>query len=430
MKLKMNKKDSNILVISHTSFSSTDSMGSTLASYFNNIEQTNIYQFYIKQMNPNVYKNAHYYRQTDREALKHCFMPWSKKYQGKQIYADDESTSSTIKDYDFSGKDLKKRYKNMLFRNAVWNISFCFNKKLKKWIKESKATKILLMPGDFSFLFKLTRKISKKYKIPVYILQCESYLLKPYFLKNISYRLYRHNFKKQYYSLMKYVEHNIYLCDELTKDYQLLFPKNNHITLMKSIDYNLKITPLSNRDDIFIYAGNLGELTGRCELLIKIAIVLEDLGFSLLVFTNSYGNQIEELKKIKNVSVYPSISKDKLIQEYQKHKYMLYIENFDPFHVEDLKYAFSTKIGDILCYGCVGVVIGSKMIAGINYLSEKHAGYIIESETNIESGIRILTNLSIHDQNQYILNSRHLLKINHDLSKNSVQFQFILNKTE
>ena len=62
----MEKKDFKVLIISHTSFSTTDSMGSTLLSYFNSFKQSIINQFYIKEMTPNVFSDANYFRQTDK----------------------------------------------------------------------------------------------------------------------------------------------------------------------------------------------------------------------------------------------------------------------------------------------------------------------------------------------------------------------------
>ena len=109
----MDKNDFNILVISHTSFSSTDSMGSTLASYFSSINDEHIYQFFIKEMVPDVFPKAKYYKQTDNDALRHSLFPWKRKYQGREIKCSNTNFTTAIKNEELGGKNILKRYRNL-----------------------------------------------------------------------------------------------------------------------------------------------------------------------------------------------------------------------------------------------------------------------------------------------------------------------------
>lgn len=65
-----------VLVISHTCFSSNDSIGSTLASYFMGYDPNAVAQFYIKKMIPNMDVCNHYFMITDSGVLGKLLRSW------------------------------------------------------------------------------------------------------------------------------------------------------------------------------------------------------------------------------------------------------------------------------------------------------------------------------------------------------------------
>ena len=423
-------KDSNknILVISHTCLSQNDSMGSTLASYLSSFPQNNIYQFYIKKMAPNAFKDAHYYNWTDHEAIKNILNPLSKRFKGTPEVAFSNDAQTAKKEEITNGANWKKRSALLLLRHFAWSISIHLNKQLWSWIKNANPRAIVLMPGDFQFVFKLAHKIANKFKVPIIIMQCESYLLKPYFEKNIAYKIYRKSFKKWYLKTMRNVNASIYLCDELKTDYEKIFPSSKHITIMRpypaqcTLKYKIKRVP-----DTFIYAGNLGLATGRQDALNNLCKSLNK-STQIDIYTGTPKEQLGLLENYTNVNICGFIDSNTLAKEYLSHEYVIHVENSSAKHLVDLKYAFSTKICDIMAFGCIGVAIGSSKIAGIKYLKDNNLAIVAETPEQISEKLHSLT---IKEKHVILNNCKNVLEKNHSLLKNAELFKsIILNSAE
>lgn len=417
-----NSSDENILIISHTALSTFDSMGSTLANYLSSYSEENIFQFYLKKMTPNIFLKSHYYCWTDYEVLKNIINPFNKSHKGCEIKPNESvDVNPASKDERGTG-GWRKRGRNLFFRNILWTISFAFNKRIKEWVKSINLKAIVLMPGDFSFLFKLARKIAKKNGAPIILMQCESYLLKPNLSHGLFYLLYRNNFKINYKKTEKFVKSNIYLCQKLCDNYTSIFPNSKHITIYKPfVKPNNVDTHFTREKNSFIYAGNIGKMTGRYEILNDVCDEINKNGFVIDIYTNSTGEYLNDIINNSSVRFHPLISYNQLVNEYKKHEYVLYVENFKPNFVEDLKYGFSTKICDMLGYGCIGVTIGDSSIAGIQYLKENMIGYIFDDKEKID--LSSLKNVSDAEKQRMINRSKELLDKNHNSYKNSNSFR-------
>lgn len=407
-----------ILVISHTPFSASDSMGSTLASYFATYNPDKIAQFYIKNKTPDMPVCKNYYRVTDDEILRKFLHPFSCKV-GARV----EPAKETTKPENVSGKQVNVSKKNralgLILRNILWSSKVWCNKEFKSFVKENSPDIILLQPGDFSYMFKLATKLSKKLNIPLVIHQSESYYLKPYISKNPAYLLYRYDFKKSFEKAMRRASLCIYLCDALERDYGEFFDTPS-VTIYKSSSLIPKVAEKEfDKNNVkFIYGGNLGEAVGRCKPLEEIGKAVKENGFYIDVYTASKGAHMSALTEENGIKLHCAVSNEELQRRIQESDFIVHIENQEEKYKNDIIYAFSTKIADMLASGVCSIVYGSTEIAGIKYFSENELACVVEDKEELSSKIRELIN---NDELRcgYIKRACEYARKNHSQTENS-----------
>lgn len=410
-----------VLVISHTSFTKSNSMGSTLAACFADYPQDRLAQFYIQEMLPDIPVCKNYYKVTDRDVLRKLKSPFgapvgrviTELAQPKQA----ENTGSTSVKYE-------KRHYLLLLRNIMWGTGVWNNKKLKKWISDFAPDVILVQPGDFSFIIRYATSLAKKLNIPLVVHQSEAYYLKPYERNTPVYRLFRCDFKRAYEKMMRYASAVVYLCDALKEDYDKYFMCNSY-TIMKSTDVTPKHKEKSGGGYGFIYAGNIGEKVGRHKPLSELGRAIKSLGYHIDVYTGSTGEHLKELTEENGIVMHKAVPYSILQEKIAENDFILHMENQDRENVIDLKYAFTTKIADMLASGLCPIIYGSPEIASIRYFKDNDLGCVIEKAEDIEPSIKRL----IEDEalrNGYIERALEQAQKEHSVTKNSERMREIL----
>ena len=186
----MQDKAPKILVISHTPFAASDSMGSTLASYFGTYNPDKIAQFFIKNKEPDMPVCKNYYRVTDDEILRKLKNPFSKKVGGRIDISKEIKKREKVQEKEIK-ISKKSRALGLVLRTFLWSTKIWCTKEFKSFVREFSPDIILLQPGDFSYMFKLAVKLSKKLTIPLVIHQSEAYYIKPDVSKNPIYLFYK-----------------------------------------------------------------------------------------------------------------------------------------------------------------------------------------------------------------------------------------------
>lgn len=414
-----------ILIISHTSFTKSDSMGSTLASYFSEYDPDSIAQFYIKDMNPDIPICKRFYRVTDNEVLNKCKHPFRKGNIGEKV-----ELSTNVGEHaattDKNGKLKISRATGLIIRNFVWNISHFEQKGFNRFVDDFSPDAVLVQPGDFAFLIKLAVKISEKRNIPLIVHQCESYYLKPYFSKSPDYLVYRRQFKRVFEKMMQRASFCIYLCDALEKDYKQHFDTPS-ATLFKSTAIRPEYHEKKVQKDNFrcIYGGNLGKTVGRAEPLLEMGKAVKKCGGVIDVYTSTTGEHLRELTKENGIDLHGAVSNDELIENTKQSDFVVHIENQSEWHKIDEKYAFSTKIADMLACGRPAIIYGSTEIAGIKYFAENDLGLVIEKPPELFEKISELAG-SKEKQEYYVRRALDFARANHDPKKNSEKTKEII----
>lgn len=423
----MNENLPKVLVISHTPFAASDSMGSTLASYFGEYAPDRLAQFYIKNITPDLPVCNNFYKVTDNEILRKILHSFSQKVGTRM--------ESGIKPSESSGSAVKDKHVNkenralgLLIRNLVWSTNIWNNKRFKAWVKEFSPDLIMLQPGDFSYIFKIALKLSKKLDIPLVIHQSESYYLKPYISKSLIYKLYRYDYKKVYEKAMKRASLCIYLCEALERDYKKYFTTPS-VTVYKSTsivpEKNNKVFDKNNVK--FIYGGNLGETVGRCAPLAELGRAVKENGFYIDVYTASKGEYMRELTEDNGIRLHGAIPHVELQKRIAESDFIVHMENQKEPYKTDLKYAFTTKIADMLASGVCSIVYGSQEIAGIDYFAQNATACVIENEEEISLAIKELIENS-EKRDGYIERALNCAKMNHNPVENCKKMNQLLKE--
>lgn len=417
-----------VLVISHTAFTKEDSMGSTLAAYFKHYPSDKIAQLFIKEMKPNIPVCFSYYKITDSELFKKIIKPFKTKV-GSAIKLDEaemeNGLGASAKKQSIGG--FKHRDIALLLRNILWSTKLWYTRQFKNWVRNFSPQVILVQPGDFAYIIKLATNLSKKLGIPLVVHQSESYYLKEYEKNTLIYRTYRYNYKKAYEKMMARASECIYLCEALERDYKKHF-SDIGCTIMKATSaVNENQHSFCKETPKFIYAGNLGEPVGRCEPLLEIGRAVKKLGFKIDVYTASTGKHMKELTSENGIELHPAISYGELQQKIAESDFIVHIENQSEWHKKDLKYAFSTKIADMLASGCCSLIYGSTEIASIDYFKRYSLGCVIENEQELYERIKEL----VEDEGlreSYINNALRQASEYHNTEKNAVRTNEIIIK--
>ena len=416
-----------VLIISHTSFTKSDSMGGTLASYFSEYPAEYISQFYIKDMKPDIPVCRNYYCVTDRELLRKLCMPWTAaigkvlKYDERTIQAE---TGVGAKSSALGGK--KHRDAAMILRHLLWKTNVWRNHRFKQWLLETDPQVVLVQPGDFPFIMDLAVDISKKLQIPLVLHQSEAYYLKKFEKPTFAKRVFVHIFRKSYERMMDRVSHSVYLCEALTRDYQTYF-SSPASTIMKATDMvPVKSSRVFHPDDVrFVYGGNLSETVGRHEPLLQMGRAVQKIGFCIDVYTMTTGSHLKNFTSENGIRLHDGVSRDELQAIMQDSDFVIHVENQSEWHKQDLKYAMSTKIADMLASGCCSLIFGSEEIASIRYFKENKLGCVLEDPNLLETQIQQLIDHS-QKREQYIENALKQVKEFHNPKDNSIRMMEII----
>jgi len=411
-----------VLIISHTCFSTTNSMGKTLAAYFKKYNPEMLAQFYIQSVVPEVLSCKNYYRITDYDVLKNILIPF-KNNTGRKFAESDIVEAKAIRSKNTMEEKLikigrKKPPVFQLLRTLLWRNTLWKNKNFRGWVEEFNPDAVVLQPGDFTYMYKFAREIALFYKIPLIIHNSEAYYLKEKTTQSFLHNLYWKRFKREFERTMKLTNYCIYMCDLLKEDYDKIFDAPSKAILMSSEILPLKIKSTCNKRFIFSYAGNLGEKVGRCKPLIEIGRVLKELNLYIDVYSQTEGEHIRELSEENGIKFHGSISYEEVVTVLQNSDFVLHVENQSEFHKNDLKYAFSTKIADLLACGSCIIAYGPPEIASIKYLKDNNLACVIEKKEDILEKINNLIK-DPEEKKQYIENALKQTEIYHNGDKNA-----------
>ena len=413
------------LVLSNECFSRNTSNGRTLGNFFLGWPKECLAQFFLSG-SPDDYYCEHYFQVSDRQALNAIL---GKKNCGSSVELQQEQSKNA------SARPAQKLHRNahtMLIREAVWASRFWEKSGFWQWVSEFSPDIVLLQAGDCAFMFRLALRIAKKLSAKLVIYNTEGYYFKDfdYFrasgIAHYAYPVFRCLLRKAVQQGYRAADYAIFNCDALQDDFCREFPLKSKV-IYTATDLLTEITE-KELCSTFVasYAGNLG--VGRSRTLIDVANCLRQISQDIRL--DVYGTVPDAetqmlLNNCENICFHGSISYEEVKQVIQKSDLIIHVESFDPFYVEDLKYAFSTKIADALASNRCFLMYGPDSSAEFSYLQNNSAAYVIGSQAALIETMRILVQ-DPEKRNKYCANALALVKKNHDRDTSVAVFQKIL----
>lgn len=415
-----------VLVISHNPVSSNNNMGKTMLSLFSCFTEEELCQFYIYPTFPDVRKCTSYYRITDKEALKNIVFG---KDIGREIQTEEISFCNNKLFENAGDEKLYRNIKNKLpfrmsLRDVMWKCAHWFGKRLRKWIEKQKPTCIFFAPGDAKFIYEITLKIAKKYKLPIITYICDDYYFVEKtkgFLKKIQVNSLRKEIKK----IIEHTANGICICDEIKDRYTKHFSLPC-TTIMTGASFEISDIKSLYRSDFhdplsMVYLGNI-----RCKRyvsLIQIGKVLEEITresgkrYKLKIYTPEKEDEIlKPLKEISTIQLCGFVSGQDYLNVLCSAEILVHTESFDPEMIDLVKSSISTKIADSLASGRKIFAYGAEEVASIKYLKSTGGAYVSTSSSTLKEIIIKAFQDTDDDVIRCALNAAN---INHNARKNS-----------
>lgn len=414
-----------VLVISNECFSKTSSNGRTLGNFFVGWPKEALAQFFLSGQ-PDYDYCENYYQVSDYQALNALFR---KKDIGgvvlKTKLKEKEKRSAA------SEKKTKRNALTMLVRDFIWKISPWKSKGYWKWVKHFNPDIVLMQAGDCAFMYELAVETSKKMESKLIIYNSEGYYFKnfDYFrghgIAHILYPFFLIGLKKSLRKAYEKAYCVIYICDELKESYEKEFSGYAETVFTGSdVKYADK-----EKENIFfttVYCGNLG--IKRHESLIDIANVLQSISKDLYVDVYGGTNDIqviEALNNCKGIRFHGLVPYEEVKGILRNSDLILYVESFDMFYQEDVKFGFSTKIADSLSSGNCFLLYSPEHFACHQYLKNNDAAYTASTRDQLKTILKELVN-NPKARVRYQAKALELARKNHDILKNNEKFQSIL----
>lgn len=410
-----------LLVISNTAMNKSTANGRTLENLLYGFEPDELAQFYIKEC-PDFSFCENYYNISDNIALNSVVKPFFRNNIRGKVLPPSENTEN-IKSLTQPSKKIVKSCKNKYIRSVIWSMRRWWTADFEKFLDEFSPEAVLLYAGDAPFMYDIAMSIAKKRKIPLYMYNCENYVLKEIMYASakkysIWHILLKHRLKSRYSRVMKEVKYCFYITEYLENKYQAAYPhpdKSHAIyTAANMEDYrNEHIEP---NNFTLLYCGNLG--IGRPAALLSLANTLYsvDSTAKLRIFGNFLDKKSEDmLVKCPNVEFGGRIPYEQVLEETKKCSMVIHCEN--PERVKNLECGFSTKLADCLSCGIPMLVYAIRDYPFVQYLERYNAAHIAENEEELK---KVLSEC-INDKSfrkKFVSNARALADENHNLKNN------------
>lgn len=424
----MSKEDRcpRLLVVSINCFSETGSNGRVLTEFFRKWDKDKIAQLYVNDEKPDFDVCQQYFKITDRDVLLSLISKYNfgKVLIKKNLQECENSIEKT------RSKKIPQNPLTYLLRDVMWRLARCWkNKEIINWIKGFSPDVLLYYAGNSSFLIDFVIKISERFDIPIVVYNTENYYFKKHnYLKGngfgFLYPLFRQHFKNSYKKIIKKSIKQIHLNQYLSHIHKEEFQKPGEVIYhSSSLTSNLSQNSVSK----FLYAGNLG-LNRDCSL-VEVAQALQVISneYVIDVYGRAPSCEIEDrLLGTKGIRYHGVVSYDIVKNAIENTDFILYVESFDKYYVNDLVAAFSTKLADCLSSGKCLIMYTPESLACSQYVKENVCGCLISEPKKLEDSLRrLITDPSL--QNQYVENALKTASLNHNNLKNAKRIKSILN---
>ncbi|CRZ34104.1 glycosyltransferase involved in cell wall biosynthesis [Herbinix hemicellulosilytica] len=414
------KRYPKVLVVSYNCFSLGGATGRTLANLFWGWDKKSIAQLYMSNEIPDNDVCYNYFRVTDIDVInafrgkKTAGLVYLKKYDHKNKKYDEKENSLYDKLKEM--KD-KRKIKMKFFRTIIWNLGLWKSKEYYRWLDEFHPDIVFVMAGENCFVDKIGLQISKRYRIPIVVYNCEDYQFKDYSIHGIYGILFQIMLRRSFSKLMAKTNHVIFNNPPLMKLFQKRYRINASVIYISSVLKECYIE--SPKEKLKI--SYLGNINNRYVSLLEIARTIKKIDENLVL--DVYGrilnpNAKYELENNRDLRYHGVVSYDEVINILSHSDILVHCESFEPDAIIDKRHGFSTKIGDALAGGCCLFVYGPKTNAAVKYLIKYKAACVVTEKEQLENELRnLIQNEKLRAY--YRKNALKAAEKNHDIQKSA-----------
>ena len=380
-----------ILIISHNSLSTYQSMGKTFLTLLGSFAPDEICQLYIYPTIPEVDKCSSYYRITDKDVLRSYY---SFRVKGKRIEPDMAQSQLFESDED---EKLYRNPKNkkssiMLARDLMWKCSHWYNADLKSWLAEQKPDCILAAPGAAMFLYDIALELSRDLGIPIVSYLCDEF----YFVEENGSFWHRERLKllkKKIEEYMGETAHVITICDEM-KDLYISRFHRPVTTIMTGSSFPIsERTHVTDTPTSITYLGNIR--CNRYKSIAEIGRALAEINsedgtdYCIDVYTGEKDKQIlNAFNGIETVHLKGFVSGEEFYDTLHNADFLLHTESFEDACIEAVRNSISTKIADSLGSGVPLIAYGPACIASMGHLIRNDCAIATTSKEELKSSLK------------------------------------------
>ena len=379
---------SNKLIISNTAISTSESNGRILSLLFNDYDDTFLHNYYLGGCPDK--RNVYYLGMGDILNIKSILSFGHFKPSSVVCVGNSNGQGSST--------PSKKKAIHYFLRNILYMINFHITRYMVKYIKVNHIESIFLFGADSPFLYRLSRKLSKKCKIPLEIYTCEDYPLKDYNYiqggkhnNNIFFKLLIKSLKKQAKKAYLQASKGTFNSELLCEDYQNLFKINNpSVRYLPSILEKVEYKPREIKH--IVYGGNL--YTDRVNSLLGISKILSEINKEVVidVYGKTTDENITKLKSNSNINYHGVVDYSKMIEIYKNADMLLHVDGFSDYSIKDYKHAFSTKISDCYMLGIPFFIYAPIDIASTQYAYKMNKDYTATSIEDLKEKLNNIVN--------------------------------------
>ena len=379
-----------VLIISHNSFSTFQSMGKTFCTLFSHFKKEELCQLYIYPTIPDVAFCDSFYRITDKDVLK-FFRSFNVK--GKVIRPEDVNESQhklfeNPKDLSVYRNKRNKSSVGILARDFLWKITPWFNASLKKWLREQNITHIFVSPGGYKFIYDIALKCANFLNVPIITYVCDEYFFVDKKTRVID-KIQDYLFKKKMCQLMKKTSTIVTISEEMKSLYEPFFKRPTKV-IMTGSSFPISDSPKGiNEINELTYMGNLS--CNRYVSLCEIGDALDEINqknkksYNLKIYTGEKNPAIlDELAKRKSIKMMGFVTGEEFNRIFHSAQCLLHVEAFDAKSIDYVKNSISTKITDSLGSGIPFLAYGPSNIASMKHLDRNGAASVIMCKSELK----------------------------------------------
>jgi len=389
-----------LLVLSHNSFSKSNSNGRTLGSLLQGWPKDRIAQFCISSDGADFDVCENYYCVTDADVLRSTLHLKAAKRR-------DLKDKAKINSNDTNGKNrFKKTALKMLIRNLLWNFNIWKGKDFIEWLDTFSPDIVLLQSGESFFMHDLARKTAQRFDARLTIFNTEAPFLfkgdyfqpKPKIIERLIFPLFQRIYQNRFRIFMNQCQAAIYGNKLLERDYRNAIEKHCNSTVIYTAS---ELDSLAKEFNIncprFSYLGNMSFF--RAKALAIVGQVLQSISKDyLLDVYGSPGN--DENEKLLNTSpglrFHGRVNYDEVKRIISNSDVIFHVEYNSEEFAESLKYGFSTKIADCIASQRIFVLFAPYEIAGSQYVKTTQAGVYCENELQLKDALIKIINDSAY----------------------------------